>query len=161
MKFVLLLAVSIISTVASANEIFILKKSYNPKNVLHFKASVEGCKLKSPAVTNHWVMGEERSQIEGLTNTEKPYFQPKISYQTDAEADFGMGAIDKIGNQIGDKSIRVRLDNCKAKAYIDINGQEIQLTEIFANVGLLMSVKSLTVTGIKADGTKFSRTFKN
>jgi len=156
MKFTLLLAVSIISTVASANEIFVLKKSFNPKNVLHFKANVEGCKLKNPAVTNHWIMGEEKNQVEGLTNSEKPYFQPKITYQNDTEADFGMGAIDKMGSRIGDKSIRIRLDNCKAKAFIDINNQEIQLTEIFANVGLLMNVKSMTIKGIAPDGRAVS-----
>jgi hypothetical protein len=156
MKFVLLLSLSLISSIVSANEIFVLKKSFNPKNVLHFKANVEGCKLKTPAVANYWVMGEQRSQIEGLTNSEKPYFQPQITYQSDWEADFGMGAINKMGNRIEDKSIKVRLVNCQAKAFIEINKQEIQLTEIFASVGLLMNVKSMTIKGIAADGRPVS-----
>lgn len=160
MKLFLAFALGIFSSGLFAQEIFVLKKSYNPKNVLHFTAKVEGCTLKN--INNHWIMGEQNGHIENLSSAEVSYFKPQISYKKETELDFTMGAIDKMGSRIEDNTIRVRLVKCIPKAYIDIDGQEIQLTEIYAAVGFMgLSVKSLTISGIGASGIKVSKTIKN
>lgn len=144
-----------------ANDIFVIKKNMNPKNVLHYKANVQNCKLKTPPVTPYWVMGEEDGHTEDLLEKEKPYFKPKISYAKDSEADFSIGAMEKMGSKIPDQSIRVRLENCKAKAFIEFKGQEIQLTEIEANVNFLISVRYMIISGIRPDGTKITHKIEN
>jgi hypothetical protein len=161
MKALLISSLFLMSAAAMAQDMFIIQKSMNPKNVLHFKANVEACKLKSPAVTAYWVMGEEDGHTEGLTSQEKPYFQPKISYAKETESDFSLGAMEKMGSKIPDKSIRVRLENCKPKAFIELNGGEVQLTNINVSVNMFMSVKSMTISGIAQDGSKVSHKIDN
>ena len=147
----------LISMNAFAQDLFIIKKSMNPKNVLHFKANINNCKLSSPAVGPYWVMGEERGQIEGLTSKEKPYFQPKISYSSSTEADFSIGAMEEMGSKIPDQTIKVRLENCRPKAYLEIDGREIQLTDINVSVTFLMSVREMVISGVSASGAKVSK----
>ena len=157
--FTTVLLLSSLSTFA--NDLFVIKKNMNPKNVLRYKANVENCKLKSPAVTPYWVMGEEDGHTEDLLEKEKPYFKPKITYAKETEADFSIGAMEKMGSKIPDQSIRVRLENCKAKAFVEFKGQEIQLTEIEANVNLFMSVRYMIISGLKPDGSKFTQKIEN
>lgn len=161
MKALLATALVLSSFSSFANDLFIIKKNMNPKNILRYKANVENCKFKTPAVTPYWVMGESDGHTEDLTEKEKPYFKPKISYAKDTEADFSIGAMEKMGSKIPDQSIRVRLENCKAKAFIEFNGQEIQLTEIEANVNLLMSVRYMIISGLRPDGTKITQKIEN
>jgi hypothetical protein len=146
-----------ISLNAFAQDLFIIKKSMNPKNVLHFKANVNNCKLDSSAVSAYWVMGEERGQIEGLTIHEKPYFQPKISYLSPSEVDFSIGAMEKLGSKIPDKTIKIQLENCLPKAYLEIEGREIQLTDINVSVNFLMTVREMVISGISASGARVSK----
>ena len=161
MKALLISSLLILSATALAQDIFVIKKSMNPKNVLHFKAEVTACKLKAPAVSSYWVMGEDDGHIEGLLSKELPYFAPKISYTKETEADFSIGAMEKMGSKIPDKSIRVRLEDCKAKAFINLNGQEIQINEIYVSVNLFMSVKYMTIAGIAPNGEKVSHRIEN
>jgi hypothetical protein len=156
MKTILTAAVLMVSFSSFAQELFVMKKSLNPRNVLHFKANVENCKFKHPAITNYWVMGETDGHIEGLAENEKAYFQPKVTYQKEKELDFTMGAIERMGSKLEDNSIRVRLVNCKPKAYIDIKHQELQLTELYVSVNLFMSVKYMNITGIAPNGSKIT-----
>jgi hypothetical protein len=143
-----------------AQDIFIIKKSLNPKNILHFKANTQNCKLGTPAVSAYWVMGEEESQIEGLTSKEKPYFQPKISYANSTEADFSIGAMEEMGCKIPDQTIKVRMENCRAKAYLEIDGREVQLTDINVSVNLFMSVSQMTISGQDPNGSKVTKKIK-
>lgn len=161
MKMLLISTLFLLSATSLAQDIFVMKKSLNPKNVLHFKAEVANCKLKTPAVSVYWIMGEEDGHVEGLTSKEAPYFSPKISYAKETEADFSIGAMEKMGSQIPDKSIRVRLENCKPKAFLDFEGQEIQLTEIYVSVNLFMSVKYMTISGLAPNGQKVTRRIDN
>lgn len=161
MKFLLISSLFLLSATAFAQDIFLVKKSMNPKNVLHFKAEVVGCKLKTPAVSAYWIMGEQDGHVEGLTSKEQPYFSPKITYAKETEADFSIGAMEKMGSQIPDKSIRVRLENCKPKAFLDFEGQEIQLTEIYVSVNLFMSVKYMTISGLAPNGQRVSHRIDN
>lgn len=135
-----------------AQDMFVIKKSMNPKNVLHYKANVAGCKLLSPAVTPYWIMGEEGGHTEDLTSKETSYFAPKDVYQKSADADFTLGALEKMGSKIKDQTIQVRLENCVPKAYLELNGREIQVKEIFVSVSMLMAVKYMTITGIAPNG---------
>lgn len=143
---------------AMAQDIFVIKKSKRVKNVLHFQANVANCKFKNPSITNHWIMGEENGQVEAINKSEKPYFSPKISYTNDTETIFSMGALEKLGNKLGDTNVRVRIVNCKAKAYMEIKGQEININEIFVNVNMVMMPQDITIKGIGPDGSKFSVT---
>ncbi|MBA2403759.1 MAG: DUF4833 domain-containing protein [Bdellovibrionales bacterium] len=154
MKAIFTAALLLSSLSLFAQDLFVIKKSMNPKNVLHYKANVAGCKLQSPSVTPYWVMGESGGHTEGLTSREKPYFAPKDVYERATDADFTFGAMEKMGSKITDKTVQIRLDNCVPKAYLDLNGGEIQITEIYVSVNMLMSVKYMTITGVKSDGTK-------
>src|SRR5687768_2838390 len=92
---------------AFGQELFLLKKSMNPKNVLHFTARTEDCKLASPAVDNHWVMGEKGGHQEGLTNKEKPYFTPDLTSESEREAEFTMGALEFLEESLIGTQIKV------------------------------------------------------
>ena len=157
MKSLLTAVVLFASFSTFAQDVFVIKKNMNPKNELHFKAEVASCKLKSPAVTAYWVMGEQDGHTEGLTSKEKPYFQPKISFANSVDADFTIGAMEKMGKKLPDQSITVRLENCKPKAFLEIDGQEIQITEIFVQVNMLMSVRYMNISGIAPNGQKVIR----
>jgi hypothetical protein len=161
MKTLLTAALLLTSISAFAQDMFVIKKSMNPKNVLHYKANVADCKLKTSSVSAYWIMGEEDGQTEGLTSKEKPYFNPKIAYENATDADFSMGAIEKMGSNLPDKNIRVRLENCVPKAFLELKGQEIQLTEIYVSVNMLMSVKYMTITGIAPNGEKVTSKIEN
>ena len=160
MKALLIASLMICSTFASANELFIVKKNKNPKNTLHYRANIESCTFKSSPISQQWIMGEEDGHVEGLTGMEKSVYQPKITYQKDTEVDFTLGAMDKMGSKLPNKKIRVRIENCKAKAYLEIKGQEIQLKEIFANVGVV-SVSSITITGVSPGGSVVTHKIEN
>ena len=148
----LLLALSF-SFSALAQDIFVVKKSKRILNVLHFKANVDKCNFKSPPVKNNWVMGEEEGHEEQLSSQERPYFTPKFSYVSDTEATFTMGALEKMQKKFKVKEINVRLVNCKPKAYIELQDQEVQIQEIFVQVNALMMPLNVTVKGKYADGS--------
>jgi hypothetical protein len=144
-----------------AEDIFVIRKTMNPKNVLHFSAETKNCKLLKPSIKPYWVMGEEDGHKEDITKSERPYFQPRITYISDTETDFSFGAMDKMGNRLPNKTIRVQIENCQAKAFIDYQGREIQLKEIFVKMGLLLNVKEMTIKGIKSDGTAINHILEN
>ncbi len=58
MKAFFTIFIPTLSFSSSGQEIFQLKKSRNKLNVLHFAANVENYKFKTPAISNHWIMGE-------------------------------------------------------------------------------------------------------
>lgn len=141
-----------------ANSMFTVSKSVKPKNVLHYEAAIKNCSFVSPFVNAQWKMDEERGQREGLTATEKKYLQPKVTYNKDKEFDFTLDAVKELkvtGTDL--REIKVRLVNCEARAYTEYKGQEIQLTNIHLKTTLI-SVTGATITGKKADGSKFSVT---
>lgn len=157
-----LMALSLFLTCSAfAQDMFVIKKSLHPKNVLHFKANIKDCKLQSPAVSAYWIMGEDDGHVEGLSSKEKSYFQPKISYAKENEADFGIGAMEEMGSKVPDQSIRVRLENCQAKAYLEVNNSEIKLNEIYVDVNFMMSVNYMNITGQAANGAKVSKKINN
>jgi hypothetical protein len=158
----LLFLITLLSTLSTfAQDIFTISKSMNPNNVLHYKAKIENCKLKTPAITPYWIMGEQGGHVEGLTSKEVAYFQPKISYANDREADFSIGAMESMGNKIPNKSIRVRLESCKPKAFIDIKGNEIQILGIYVNVNMFMTVNYMTISGLSSNGQKVTHRIDN
>lgn len=161
MKALLTAAILLTSLSTFAQDMFVIKKSMNPKNVLHYKANIKGCKLQSPAVTPYWTMGEDDGHVEALTSKEKPYFAPKNVYEKSTDADFSFGAIEKMGSKIPDQSIQIRLENCVPKAFMELNGREVQITEIFVSVNMLMSVKYMTIMGLTSSGTKLTTRIDN
>jgi hypothetical protein len=161
MKSILFSALSLFSSLCLADDIFVIKKTMNPKNELHYEALVKDCKLIKPTIKPYWVMGEEDGHHEDITKMEQPFFHPRITYISDTETDFSFGAMDKMGSRLPDKNIRVRLEDCKPKAYIEIKGQELQLLEINVKMGLLMSVKSMSVIGVAPNGTRVTHSYSN
>lgn len=152
----LILALTILFPLSSfANSMFTISKTYKPKNVLHYEAVVKNCKFVTPYVSAQWKMGEERGQREGLTATERKYLQPKVTYSKDKEFDFTLDAVKELnvgGNDL--REIKVRMKNCRAQAFTEYKGQEIELTNINLKT-TLMTVKGATITGKKADGSRF------
>lgn len=157
--------ISIVSLVALlplssfANSMFTVSKTYKPKNVLHYEAVVKNCAFVSPFVNPQWKMDEERGQRETLTSTEKKYLQPKVTYSKDIEFDFTMDAVKELNAGTDFRQIKVRMEKCEAKAYTEYKGQEIQLTNIHLKTALA-TVTGATITGKKADGSKFSVVLK-
>lgn len=145
---------------ALSYEIFVIEKSANPKNVLHFHANVEACEFQTPAIRNFWIMGEEDGQRENINSAERPFFTPKMSYQSKKEVDFTMGVIEKMKGKVDDPKVKVRLVNCKPKAYFEVEGNEIQVKRIFVKVNMLINVKYVTITGIAANGSMVTYTIK-
>lgn len=139
-----------------ANTMFTISKTYKPKNVLHYEAVVKNCSFASPYANPVWIMGEQKGQREALSSQEKKYLQPKIKYAKDSEFDFTFDAVKELKTSGKDfKEVKVRLVNCKAVAYTEYKGQEIQLKNIHLKFNLA-SITGATVTGLKPDGSKFS-----
>jgi hypothetical protein len=160
MKALFSLLILSLSISSFGQEIFQLKKSKNKLNVLHFMAKVENCKFKTPAISNHWIMGEEKGQREALSSSEKDYFQPKVTYNNGSEVEFTMGALNKMGSKLPSKKILVRLESCMPKAFIEYDGEEVELQEIFANVNFMYMPESFILRGKTATGDKFNQTIK-
>ena len=155
MQNLLIATLLLVSTIATAQDIFHIKKNHNPKNELHYKANIVDCKLKVPAVIGYWVMGEEDGHLEDLTRNEGPIYKPRISYQNEVEADFSIGAMDRMGSKLPNKTIKVRMENCQPKSYLEINGVEIQLSNIYVQVKLI-SVDYMILYGTNPAGEKVS-----
>ena len=154
MKFFLALTF-LIPSLSFANALFTVSKTYKEKNVLHYKAVVKNCKLAAPYVSTVWVMGEERGQLEGLTNQEKKFFEPKVSYAKDTEVDFSLGAMKELKLGANDfKKITIQMKGCKAIAVSDYKNEEITVKNIHLQASLL-SVSGATITGTKPSGSRF------
>lgn len=160
MKALFIASLLACSTLASANELFVITKNRTPKNILHYKANVVNCEFAKTPVTPYWILGEERGQTEAITNSEKGMFQPKVTYQKATEVDFSIGAMERLGNSLPNKKISVRIENCQAKAYLEVKGQEMELKEIYAQIKLL-SISSLTLSGFAPNGSKISHKIEN
>jgi Domain of unknown function (DUF4833) len=161
MKYLLFSILLLTSFSTLAESVFVFKKNINPKNILHFKAHVQDCELKSPAISAFWVMGEKNGQIESLSGKEIEYLKPKITYLKKDEVDFTIGAIEELEGKISDEKISVRLENCNAKAFIELDGKEIQLKEININLGAFMSVEDVTLSGLSQDGRQIKKKIEN
>lgn len=133
MKYFFALALISLASSAMAQNLFIIKKNHNPKNILHFDAQVENCKLVSPVVKAYWVMGEKDGRIESLNSLERKHFSPRVIYQKETEADFTLAALNKMAGKMDDTKISIRLMKCQPKAFATVEGQEIQLSELYVD----------------------------
>lgn len=155
MKNILLISALLVSSVSFAQDILRITKNKTPKNELHYKANIENCKFKTTAVSGYWLMGEEDGHLEDLLRSELKMYAPRVSYQKENEVDFSIGAMDRLGNQLPNKTIKVRLEDCAPKAYLEVNGVELQLTDIYVQIQFI-SVKYMILTGTLPDGSKYS-----
>ena len=153
MKALLSLTLLMISSLAFSQDILRITKNRTPKNELHYKANIANCEFKTPGVSGYWLMGEENGQIEGLLNSELKMYAPRISYQKATEVDFSIGAMDRLGSQLPNKTIKVRMIDCKPKAFLEIKGKEIEINEIYVQIKLI-SVDYMVINGINPDGSK-------
>lgn len=154
MKVALMLVSMVLSAQAFSDELFVIKKSYNTKNVLHFTANVQNCQLKG--ISAHWIMGEERGQSQGLNIIEKKYFSPKVLTLNDKSAKFTLGALKQAGDKIPGGEVSVEIVNCKARAFAEINNREIQPIELFTQgsfSGLSWKSEYMVLTGKASDGS--------
>lgn len=145
----------LLSSNAFCHEVFKFTKSFRPKNVLHFSVNTKDCRIadKSPII-NYWIMGEEKGQKEGLTKDEKKLFTPEIIRENGHELEFIIGEMGELCEDPIIKSpILVRMIDCKPKAFIRINGEDIELKEIYADISLLrQKIKYLVITGKRPNG---------
>jgi hypothetical protein len=160
MKLSLVLFSMLITLSSYGQSLFVMKKNLNPGNVLHFEAQTKGCKLISESIKAFWVMGESSGQIENLNNKEKKYFLPEMTYQKNNEVDFTLGALQMMGQALPSKTIKVRLKNCKPQAFMELKGQEIEVSEIYVEgrftLTLTWQTRYMVFKGTTADGSKFS-----
>lgn len=158
----LILSLLTFSTLVQAGDIFVLKKSRNKLNVLHFAATVDkSCNFpKSSPIKAYWIMGEEDGGELPLNSKEKTYFQPKVTYNNGKEVRFTFGALNEMGNGLDKEEVIVEIENCKPVAYINIDHQEIKLREIYANVNMLMMPNDFTIKGKSSNGSNFSKTVR-
>jgi hypothetical protein len=149
---------ALMATPSFAKDVFVMSKSIREKNMIHYDVKVTNCKLSESSLTAFWLLGEkDGTPRQELTPKEVPDYRPKIVHSNDQEIEFVLGAFDKIENEITDHPISIKLVNCEPRAYVRLNGEDIQMTRVHATISLLkMGVKYLTVTGKKADGSDFS-----
>ncbi|MFZ4712827.1 MAG: DUF4833 domain-containing protein [Bacteriovoracaceae bacterium] len=154
----------------AAQTLFQFKKSLNPKNVLNYSVEMSSnCSLLQVGgsyIEPFWIMGESDGHREGLTNKEKKIFTPLVSYINSAktELDFNVAAVDLVKKQIPHPEITVRTNlgkTCSAKAFMQIDNEEIELSEIFISGSITWSLDwktdYLIISGKKADGTSFKK----
>jgi Domain of unknown function (DUF4833) len=161
MKMILGMLVALISMNSMAGELFTVKKSHNPRNVLHFKANISDCKITS--ITSNWIMGEDNGQSQGLNFFEKKQFTPRIITMKDHTADFTMGALTAMRDKLPTTTIRVELVNCVPKAIVDIGNQEVILDQIYVDgqlSGLSWNTNYMTLTGKYPDGRAYVKKFE-
>ena len=156
----IILTLLALSTLAQAQDIFILKKSRNKLNVLHFSAKVEkNCAFpKSGAVRAYWIMGEDGGGELDLDSKEKSYFQPKVTYNNGSEIRFTFGALNEMSENIPRKEVEIHIENCRPVAYIEFDNQQIKLKEIYANVNMLMIPYDFAIKGKTLSGSNFVKT---
>lgn len=150
-----ILLAAMVFPLTSFASMFTVSKTVNAKNVLHYEASVKSCQFIAPYVTAKWIMGEERGQTEGLTARESKYLKPKVTYAKETEYDFTLDAVKELKTSGTDfRKIKVRMINCKPRAFTEYQNQEIELVNINLKTTML-SVTGATITGKKADGSRF------
>lgn len=152
MKAIISLSLLMISTFAYSQDILRITKNRTPKNELHYKANIENCEFKTPGVSGYWLMGEEDGHLEDLLKSELKMYAPRISYQKASEVDFTIGAMDRLGSQVPNKTIKVRMVDCQPKAYLEVKGTEIEINEIYVQIKLI-SVDYMIINGINPDGS--------
>lgn len=135
---------------------FLITKSFNTKNVLHYEAIINECRLVKPFVDVYWIVGEKQGE-EAKLNVFQGSLAPKVISANDYEARFTLKALKKIDVPGSDNTFVTRIDNCKAKTYVVINGEEIELREIYADaeLGFGVTVNYIIIKGIKPDHTEF------
>ena len=155
MKNILLITALLFSSLSFAQDILRITKNKTPKNELHYKANIKDCKFETTGVKGYWLMGEEDGHLEDLLRSELKMYAPRVSYQKETELDFTIGAMDRLGSQLPNKTIKVRIEDCKPKAYLEINSVEVQLTDIYVQIQLI-SVKYMILKGTLPDGSAYS-----
>lgn len=162
MKTVLLIALSLCSLTAFSQSFLQVKKSFNPKNVLHVSAEVEECKLVEPYVTSYWIMGEAKNKVAKLNVFEKPQFSPEIIAVEGDVVKFTAKALQNANINPVYKILNLRLINCQPHVFVDFNGRELELKEIFADAKLFYKGKPVFINyviidGQYSDGEKFNK----
>jgi hypothetical protein len=132
-----------------------MTKSIRERNVIHYDVRVSNCRLADNPITAFWILGEREGQIQQLTPSEIPKFRPIIVRENSQQLEFTLGVFREIEDPIVDNPILVKLVDCVPKAFIRINGTEIELNEIWAKISILrMGVRYLLIKGKAPNGTR-------
>jgi hypothetical protein len=157
MKSLFTISLFMFSSLVSAQTLFVIKKNFNPKNVLHFDAVVKNCKLQAPVVNPYWIMGERGGRTEGLNAQERRYFTPRVTYNNGREAEFTLPALNEMAGRLDSSKITIRLVDCKPKSYISYQGNEVEASELYAHGRLTLvpfgwNTKYMIIKGKNAAG---------
>lgn len=173
-KILICITLSLVSQIVSAETVmFQIKKSYNPKNYLNYAVDVdENCTIKkgnAGPIKAYWVMGEEDGHTEGLNSSEKPIYEPKVTFTSsdNKEVDFNVPAILKFKHLISDPTIKIasKKENgkCNTEANLTIDGQEINLKKVYIDgkftIFMDWHTNYMTITGLKPDGSAFTKKY--
>lgn len=162
MKHLLVAIFGIFSFSAFSQSFLQVKKSFNPENVLHVAAEIEGCHFVEPYVSSHWIMGEKRGQKAKLNVFEKPQFSPIIIEANSNEVKFTAKALKDAKINPEYKVVTLKLINCEPHAFVLFESRELELKEIFADAKLFYKGKPVyinyvVIEGLYPDGSRYTR----
>lgn len=147
----------LMSTQVFSKDIFLMTKSIREKNIIHYDIKVKDCRLMNKSLTAFWILGEKQGQVQQLKPDEVTQFAPKIVSEHGDGLEFTLPAFEELQSEITENPIRVKLVGCQPKAFVKIDGESIELQEIYAKISILKrGVKYLLIKGKRADGSKFS-----
>jgi|GEM_PF-1846722 len=152
------------STFAATEDIFVVKKSFSPHNVIHYEAHIENCKLVHPFISAYWIMGEKGGKVAKLNFIQKKFLSPVVIESSEQEVEFTLNALNDFDIPGSDKNFKATLSNCHPISSVSLDGQIIEVSEIYADgkLGLFgMDVNFITLTGKYPDGTKLLRKINN
>lgn len=172
MQLISLILLAIIVMPAHAGQnLFIVRKNINPGNYFKVDAQVNSaCQLvpfsNGKYIEGYWIMGEENGQRQAMSMLEERSFnKARTSYINSArtELDFIPENMDLARKYFANPVIhlrsRVKNGVCGIEALMEIDGQEIRLKQLDVNLSTFMSVNSISVKGIRPDGSTFQRTY--
>ncbi len=155
--FTIVALLGMISTQVFSKDIFLATKNILVKNVLHYDVKVDNCQLANKGLNTFWIMGASKGQRAAMTKDESARFAPVILRESDQEIEFTLPVFNEMNNPIANNPILVKMVSCKPKAYVKINGQSIELNEVYAHISLFkMCLKYLLIKGKKINGADFS-----
>lgn len=144
-------------SVFAHEDAFIITKNFNTKNVLHYEAIVKDCKLVHPYVSVYWIVGENNGEEAKLNFTQRSLAPKVLDDANEYEAEFTLKALKGVRIEGAKNSFIMRMVDCKPKAYVVIDGQEVELSEIHAEfTGMFNTdLQDVIIRGTRPDKSKF------
>lgn len=170
-KFLVLTAFTLSSTVYASETLFSVKKSLRTSNVLYYKVNLDSqCKLvkkNNKYVDAYWLQdGAGESQREEMSSKEAASLAAKVTYVKGdlTELDFSLGNGAKTESFLSNTEVKVETkkvnNKCQVKAYQEYSGKQVQIKSIWVQIAML-SVDYVVIYGANPDGSAFKKKIIN